>query len=241
MSLAGCEGDRGPAGPPGLSPIYLSGSIAQESYNAPVAAQILVYESPCIPSATINGLDCWLSNYGQYSHFTFGLSDSSFHPGDDFNVEVQFQDPEGGPALAYADVVLPDSFEITSHDSDLARIPIGDALEVRWSASPGANCYPIEFEFWYNYYDSPGSSQSFRMRLDSVLTDTVLLFDAPTLFPNLDDIVSLSPYTSYNGWFNVWAQSGPWQMGDPSNVQGDGDGMISGRTFGGHLTLLVSE
>lgn len=239
MSLAGCEG---PAGPPGLSPIHLSGSIAQDWYGAPIAAQILIYESPSIPSATINGLDCRLSNYGQYSHFIFELSDSSFHLGDLYRIEVQYQDLTAGPALAYADIVLPDSFAITSHDSDLARIPVGDALEVHWSASAGADCYPFSINFHYSYYDSEGNMQSFTMRImDSVLTDTVLLFDAPTLFPNLDEIVSLSPYSSYNGWIEIWAQSGPWQMGDPGNVQGDGEGMINGRTFGGHLTLYVIE
>ncbi len=239
--LIGCEGDRGPAGPPGLSPIHLSGSIARDYYGAPIAAQILVFESPSIPFATINGLACSRSDNGQYSHFDFELSDSSFHPGDDFHVEVQFQDPEGGSALAYADIVLPDTFAITCHDSNLARIPVGEGLEVAWNASPGADGYIVGFEFWYNYYDSTGGMNSFRMRLDSVLTDTMLVFDAPTLFPNLDEIDSLWSYGSYNGWFEIWAQSGPWQMGDPGNFHGDGEGMINGRTFGGQLTLLVIE
>jgi hypothetical protein len=241
LALLGCQSNRGPAGPPGFSPLYLSGSIARDWYGAPIEAQILVFESPSVPSATINGLACTLTDNGQYNHFDFELSDGSFQLGDPFHIQVQCQDPESGLMLAFADLILPDSFAITSHDSDLARIPVGDALEITWSASHGADGYIIDFEFWYNYYDSTGNMNSFRMRLDSVLTDTALVFDAATLFPNLAQIDSLWPYASYNGWFEIWAQSGPWQMGDAGNVQGDGEGMINGRTFGGHLTLYVIE
>lgn len=240
IGLASCQADRGPAGPPGPSSIHLSGSIARDWYGAPITAQIQVFESPSIPSAAINGLVCTLSNNGQYGHFDFELSDSSFQAGDSFHIEVQYQDPASGPALAYADVILPGSFEITSHDSDLAQIPFGADLVLEWNASAGADCYFVDIYFHYSFWDTLGLYRSFWLETDTLIADTTITFDAERIFPQAGLFGELNPSLS-NGWIDLRAESGPWQAGDQANVHGDGNGIIRGRTFGAHLFLLVIE
>ena len=246
VGLIGCEGPQGPVGPSGDSlPVYLWGAVgAPELEELP--AYVLISNVHEIPSVEINGIripfTSPLTGGGCAGYFlqgiVFSLDDFSIPAGDSASLVVTYTKVNGNPGTARANIVLPDQFEITSHDtSSVVDIPVGTGLTVSWTSSKEADAYHVYLDLDYDYTDTSGAHQSFYFSADTLITDAFITFLPSQLFPDAGKIKAVE---SSRGEFDISAIAGPLWEGAEGNVTGDGIGFFYGLTFGGHLDLEVS-
>jgi hypothetical protein len=229
LVLTACKGDRGPQGPSGTVPVNLYGSIDYSYSNAEFDLQATGV--PSVPSLSVNGVPYQMSFNSYQQVFEYYNHWSPFTPGDSLHLILSYQTLQGNPAAAISEVVLPDTFRLLTYnpDSSYYQILWGQGFDFTWSRSQGAQWYRGYFSIHYNYMDTLGVPGSFYYQVDTVITDTSLVFTAQQLFPEAARIDTLL----WDNWaqFNLSALYGPWQEGDLGNVTGDGIGFILCRTY----------
>lgn len=230
--MCGCEGDQGPAGPTGTSPISIS-AVVDVSWQTEVFVDI--YGCPNFPNVEINEIQVPYSFFGEmqspiwhhmdfsslFHHLNFPLS-----AGDPAHLSVNYEKANGENGLAFADITIPGSFELTSLEPEISDITIDDSLFAGWTSSSGADFYRIYFIFGYNYRNLQGVFESVSDHIIDTLTfETSICFSPQQIFPNLSQISSVESIRS--SYFILWAVNGPFQ-GEQGNVGGDGVGMFHG-------------
>lgn len=244
--LGGCEGDQGPEGPPSPSHVFVLGGVQAEWEYAddtyPGEASFQIQYAPAIPELVeLNDIDIPLAYPDMYGYWGWGLhfhkSNLSLAAGDTARLRVIYPRRDGSTATALADIPLPAEFSLTSHQPySVVVIPVGDDLALSWATSTGADFYLASVFLEYSYYDYYGNLDSSMCWIDSILPGTSVAFAQARLFPDLDDIRAVS---SSDGYFYVYAFSGPYGPGEKGNIEGDGMGFVYGWTVGDVVWLSV--
>jgi hypothetical protein len=238
MILTGCEGDPGPQGPEGQTGTnlinvlgYIYGPTLTDSTPD---ASISVFNSPSVPSASINNIDLehrpapWPGHEG----FEF-WDDLSISNGESASLLVTYTKLDGNPGTAQASGALPGSFEITSHDTGSVNpISLQSDLTITWSASSGMDAYLVHFSSHYHYTDYLGNQHYGSTYYDSLLITTTITYTPTQIVPNPSEIDTLD---YINGGFYIYAVDGPIFQGDIGNVTGEGYGFFLCSTYGGAL------
>ncbi|HEX7344809.1 MAG TPA: hypothetical protein VF398_11120 [bacterium] len=234
LSLIGCEGDEGPAGPPGSSTVYITGKVASEPFMWPYGpppyptyAVLQISDLPSIPELKVNEIVCPVNTIigDQISFLSENLPDQ---PGDSVHLSVNYMDSDSNSHQAWADVMLPEVFSLILPDTSWEiQIPWEEDLELHWEASSGADAYELYFHLSYDYWDTTGEYIYDYYSLDTTIADTHLTIPLAQIMPDTDTVDSTD-----GGWgeLEIVAQNGPWQEGAPGNIQGDGEGFFYGRT-----------
>ena len=232
--IVGCEGPEGPQGPAGPVLVYVVARVDVPGYRSYSSyARVEVYNSPGIPSVNINDILLYRRDPSYFSHTDFPISE-----GDSAELLVTYTKTDGNPGIAQANIVMPEPFEITVPDTSRDTISFGDSIIVGWSSSEGAEIYSLEFYFQFYYVDTSGTQQSFYYSIDTLLTDTLIVFPPSVLFPSAGEIDSMM--YGY-GNFEIWAVNGPIRENDFGNITGDGIGFFTGNTLGGNLRIYCNS
>lgn len=240
--LTGCEGSRGPQGPAGQSgpaQIVVNGSVRLPGYFYPNESLPSVYvgvsNSSSIPQVEINGLEIPL----YYPPNSFMYDGFPIQAGGQANLTVHATGYDGSPLTAQASITLPGSFYVTSQDTALVNpVPYGSDITFTWLPSLAADVYEIFFSFSLAFTDSSGLPDNYYYHLDSLLSGNSLTIPGAVIFPPMQQGYTL---LASHGGFDIWAISGPWQVGQSGNVTGDGIGYFYGWTHGGNVDLSVQS
>ena len=233
--LLGCEGDQGPQGPTAYAPINISASVmVPVPWDETASAFANIANTSDMPQVTINGLE--IPRYSTSASYRY--DDFPIEYGDSAYLVVNYSQPNGTPAQAYAAIRVPGQFQFLTPDtSQVMQIQYGDSLVVIWSSAAGADAYRIQCYYNLHYYFS-GAVVEHQISLNTLLADTSLTLGAQELFPAQVDPDSIL----YGGGnIQISALNGPWQTGDPGNVTGDGIGFFHGWTYGGQIDIDVVE
>ena len=245
MILIGCQGPEGPLGPQGeegpqgpegeegptLINVLATLSGPQPPANTDYAIQVKIYNFPTIPCVTLN--DILLPN--KMGKFWFINSFAQFAPGDSASLVIDYTMLDGIEGTARAQAVLPEQFELTSHDtSAVAPINWGFDFPVTWTTSEWTDFYKIDFHLGIEYDDTLGTRNFLEYYLDSLVTDTVITIPTSQIFPPREEVDTL--YVN-EGYFYIDAYNGPGFPGDEGNVAGDGFGFFFGCTYGPKLEI----
>jgi len=111
-------------------------------------------------------------------------------------------------------VLTPPERYILKQDSSLA---------INWTTSAGAEWYWVEIDIDYEYRDTLGFEDYWSFRLDTMVSDTVLVIPSEQIFPGfIEDVYE------GDGSVMVWSGSGPAiEPGDKGNVTGVGFGFFN--------------
>lgn len=242
LFFAGCQGDRGPQGPPGCPlPIFINAQFSAD-YNPdgppfPPSFFMTVAESPSVPSATINGAAYQPSPYLYQNIFRFTSDNLSLAPGDSLHLQVDYLTSDSLARQARSDLVLPGNFGVVWPDTGgTYSLPRDSDFVARWTRSSGANAYDCALSLRCWYIDSLGQYNLIMISRDTLQVDTEYIVSAALIFP--DSLQNDSLEWSFGG-FSVEARTGPVFPGMPGNVAGDGSGTVFAATEGRGLTLTV--
>ena len=143
---------------------------------------------------------------------------------DDAHLVVEYGRPDGSTGTAEATVCVPDPIVILDV-SNGGNITPTSSVTAEWSSSANAEKYYIYGSYSCNYRTLSAETVYLYNQSDTVVTDTVFVFQGENVFPSppdLDYILSLDAY------FHVTPVCGPIETGDSGNVTGDGEGFFTG-------------
>jgi hypothetical protein len=249
--LMGCEGDRGPAGPPGSVPVYIEASvwIPHQEIEPAGYVYVKVYNCLGIPGVWINDIAIpYNFNYpgsNAWTGLSFYVEDFRISPGDPASHFMQFTQSNGESGIGISDIVVPDTFQITAPEPPY-EITMTDSITFSWTESNWANFYAVDFAFQYSYIIGGNNSNggTYSHSLDTLLVQNFVIYGPSDLFPN---IVEINEVYDIQGTFIVWAINGPFP-GELGNIVGGGTGTFHGMTAAwlwinaeGELTSLAHD
>lgn len=190
------------------------------------AAYFWVTNSPSIPYAVINNEE--YEAYDYYSSFRINAWDIDVEPGGEVSIDVYFTSSNNLESVASVDIFYPGNFEIlTLDDRWHDTMNLGEDYFLDWTSSENADYYSLGIQYDYNYRDSYAEWRVHYLRLDTVLTDSELNLSAAFLYPDIEEIYT---FEGGDGRVNIYAVTGPMLAGEPGNVEGDGFGIVRGKT-----------
>ena len=238
IAIMGCkcsDGPEGPAGPEGPTAIFVTGYIYD--YDTYSAGYVRISAIPNVPSVDISDNALILERTSYYNCLSYYNYELPLIQGDEAQLTIDYTKINGTSGTAGSNITLPGEFEYTSHEPDSTIIlSLGDSLEVEWAASSDANGYYIYMSLYYRYLDTLGAYHYVSVGLDTAITDTGIFFPSSRIFPNQNEIDTITWVDSYSG-IHVYAISGPLFPGDDGNITGDGIGRFNGLNYGGRLNL----
>ncbi len=243
VSCEGIEGPQGPAGTPSPTSVYITGHVTSDIYSYPIEttyAEVAIGGASAIPAVSLNDVTFSLEDVPYGDRIEILKPELPFQPGDPITLSVNYIDVNADSCTAWADIVLPEEVEFTSHDPvGINDLPIDSDLSLVWNASFGADYYDVYLNLVYGYIDTvySGYSHEESHSVDTLITDTSLTFLAPELFANLEPG---DDYTYHKGYLYIMAYHGPWQTGELGNITGDATGFFYGRTRGTYLQFEVT-
>jgi hypothetical protein len=235
--MPGCVGDTGLPGPAAVPQAYISGSVEIMGNFPDTTAQVYVsvYNVTSVPQVSLNGIELGYSppSYFQVNDFPIMAEDSA-------RLEVIYQKSNGDTAIARANIRMPGHGLITSHDtSQVDTIAFDENLVFTWNPANGADFYRVHFSFQTAYKDTLfGPTEYFYWSKDSLLYGTTISFAAAEIFPQIQPGGQV---LNGQGLFDIRAGTGPWQVGAPGNITGDGFGYFYGWTFCGQVYLALAS
>jgi hypothetical protein len=226
LFIIGCEGNRGPAGPAGEVPVFIEGYVAIPYQEEESSGQVSINVSNCLglPQAQINGINIPYS-FGHPATQMFWTpmfyeEDFDISSGESAYLSINFILSNGETGNAEGNIVMPDSFIISSLEPTLEEL-LEDSITFIWTESNHANFYFLDF--WISYYHSAGDSYN---ELDTLVSTTYVTYHREQLFPNFNEISGIH---DISGTLLVWAVNGPFP-GQSGNIEGDGVGTFHGLT-----------
>ncbi|MCH7761573.1 hypothetical protein IIA15_09290, partial [candidate division TA06 bacterium] len=127
-AIIGCkgeEGPQGPQGPPDSNPplLWIFGQVTGPTFwNPTTHTYFYIYKFDLtrdIPSVKINSTDIPLRYLNPDGVMIYDKNNLAINPGDSANFTVTYTKTDGTPGSAWANGLLPGTFEITSHDTSL--------------------------------------------------------------------------------------------------------------------------
>ena len=242
VSFIGCdniEGPQGDQGDAGIHPIEVDAWLNTDDTNDAEHAHagVRIAESYSIPYVYIN--DSLLSftvfslNDLYYYHDNFPVA-----AGELINLTINYTDFNGSDRSAWADIVMPGDFEITSPNLPGGEITMGDDIEIAWTESDGAEEYFVLLNLdcsyyydsvmhWHNYYDYQIISSS----------DTLLIYNSAVIFPDPAVVDSLE-----TGVIVIGIEAHNTSLYEPElfNFQGDAVGVVTAESST-EISLILTE
>ncbi len=143
---------------------------------------------------------------------------------DNAHLIVEYGRPDGSTGTAEATVCVPDPFAILDV-SDGGNITPTSSVTAEWSSSEDAERYYIYGNYNCRYRTLSEETVYLYNQSDTVVTDTVFVFQGENIFPSPPD---LDYFLSLDAYFYITPVCGPIETGDGGNVTGDGEGFFTG-------------
>ena len=143
---------------------------------------------------------------------------------DDAHLVVEYGRPDGSTGTAEATVCVPDPFVILDV-SDGGNITPTSSVTAEWSSSEDAERYYIYGNYNCRYRTLSAETVYLYNQSDTVVTDTVFVFQGENVFPSPPD---LDYFLSLDAYIYITPVCGPIETGDSGNVTGDGEGFFTG-------------
>jgi hypothetical protein len=143
---------------------------------------------------------------------------------DNAHLVVEYGRPDGSTGTAEATVCIPGYFSILDV-SNGGNITPTSSVTAEWSSSGDAEKYYIYSNYSCSYRNLSAENVYMNCQIDTVVTDTVFVFQGEDIFPSPPD---LDYYLSLDGYFYITPVCGPIETGDVGNVTGDGEGFFTG-------------
>jgi hypothetical protein len=154
--------------------------------------------------------------YYTWTSYRYGGNDS-FAVNYDYELDVTHYFGRAG-----ARVRMPGNFTVLTPAENYI-LDLDSTLCIRWTTSAGAGWYWVEIFIDYDYQDTLGQWDDWSVRLDTMLTDTVLVIPPERIFPGfVEDVLEGDACAM------VWSGNGPAiEPGDRGNVTGAGFGFFN--------------
>jgi len=198
---------------------------------------LTVTNSPSIPSVVINGTE--YEYFDNYIYFRFNAWDIDVEPGGKVSIDVYFTSSNQLQSVAGVDIFYPGNFELlTLENSIVDTMRLGEDYFLDWTTSENADGYPVTVQYWYSYYNSANEWFNSHYSLDTIMIESELTLSSSFLYPDLEEVYD---FYGGDGRIDIYAATGPMLAGEPGNVEGDGFGIVNGKTTIRRIILLIVE
>lgn len=241
--VIGCdsiEGPQGDMGGAGIYPITVNGYITEYddlNVDETIMASVQIGHPYSVPEVTVNGIELPFIGFDEEGDLSYVKLEMPVNPGDSVHLYISFEDFDGDIRNAWADIVLPDDFEITSYDTNTVQLPFGSDVEISWTESAGATEYNAYIYMWCTYYtDSLNARYRYMDYVKIDVSDTTLVYEGSLLFPDPAEVDSLS-----EGWGYIAVNPQCGSSSEPGefNLQGDAEGYFTGSKTGEMVNFEV--